>query len=76
MNYIIELQSKEHKTNNLDASTKKKTRKSLDLGRTTSVQSEDRGPERDTTHNDKWSEDATAHGGQEAGYRYTEAMDA
>jgi hypothetical protein len=24
MNYIIELQSKEHKTNNLDASTKKK----------------------------------------------------
>jgi len=37
MNYIIELQSKEHKTNNLDASTKK-TRKPPDLGRATSVQ--------------------------------------
>jgi len=38
MNYIIKLQSKEHKTNNLDASTKKKTHKSPDLGRATSVQ--------------------------------------
>ena len=39
MNYIIKLQSKEHKTNNLDASTKKKTCKSPDLGHATSVQS-------------------------------------